>query len=434
MPDDLGGVRNAKRKPIFTLLLTAIAMLVALVILEIGLRILRPLNDAMYQSDAELIYVAVPNARSVNRLSSENGGEDVVLRFNDVGYRSGASVSSDADTLRVAVYGDSFVEAWYTAEDETFVQQLGRRLGEGLGRPVEAINAGIRGYGPDQALLRMKREVALLRPDVLILTVFADNDYGDLLRNKLIKVEEDQSLVLLRPALEQRLERRFENKRAATDRWMIVRMVDKYFDAGWLKKNINHYWKRIVGNGEPVFRMARRAPGSPSEAPPRGSIERSAWLEEKEYRDYLARTHLVSAVSEDHYELGLTVPPDTKSDLAKIALMRAVVAEWAKIAASLGTPSMVLVVPSPVDACDDYEIQVDQGQYPGYDPARKSSLVTVAATRVGLAVVDMFEPYREAPDCNALFFHHGNNHWNSAGQALAASLVAKRLLLDGRLD
>ena len=71
----------------------------------------------------------------------------------------------------------------------TFVRDVARDLSSSLKKNVETINAGVIGYGPDQELLRMRRDVPRLSPDVLVEAVFADNDYGDLMRDKLFKVD-----------------------------------------------------------------------------------------------------------------------------------------------------------------------------------------------------------------------------------------------------
>ena len=86
---------------------------------------------------------------------------------------------------RIVVYGDSNVQAVFSTDANTFPEQLESLVSLELGRPVEVVNAGVIGYGPDHYLLRMTADLPLLQPDLVVITIFADNDLGDLLRHRL---------------------------------------------------------------------------------------------------------------------------------------------------------------------------------------------------------------------------------------------------------
>jgi hypothetical protein len=75
---------------------------------------------------------------------------------------------------------------------------------------------------------------------------------------------------------------------------------------------------------------------------------------------------------------------------------------------------------------------VDKAAFPQYEPSRLSAEAAAAARRQGLPVVDLFGPFREA-GADGLYYRHGNDHWNAAGQDLAAQLVAERVLREGWL-
>ena len=49
-----------------------------------------------------------------------------------------------------------------------------------------------------------------------------------------------------------------------------------------------------------------------------------------------------------------------------------------------------------------------------------------SARRLQIPYVDLFESFA-LKDCNGLYFHHGNNHWNARGQAMAADLVVEQI-------
>lgn len=73
---------------------------------------------------------------------------------------------------RVAALGDSCTQFG----DPPYVEILRDELVKRLGRPVESLNAGVSGYSTHQGLLRWRRDVADLRPDVVVL-YFGWNDH-----------------------------------------------------------------------------------------------------------------------------------------------------------------------------------------------------------------------------------------------------------------
>ena len=73
----------------------------------------------------------------------------------------------------MVVYGDSFVEARSTRLEDTFPVRLEAALRDRRAGPVEVVNAGVSGYGPDQILARLDSDLAGLQPDLVILALYA---------------------------------------------------------------------------------------------------------------------------------------------------------------------------------------------------------------------------------------------------------------------
>jgi hypothetical protein len=69
----------------------------------------------------------------------------------------------------ILAFGDSMTEGFAVGDDETWPAAL-ERLG---GRPV--LNAGVRGYGLDQMVLRAERLVPELKPSAVVLAFIADD-------------------------------------------------------------------------------------------------------------------------------------------------------------------------------------------------------------------------------------------------------------------
>lgn len=90
------------------------------------------------------------------------------VRINSLGLR-GPEVAPVADGgRRVLFLGDSQTAGFEVAEDRTFAALTGKRLNRLLPFEVQAVNAGIRGYGTDQALLLYRRKLHKLRPDLVV--------------------------------------------------------------------------------------------------------------------------------------------------------------------------------------------------------------------------------------------------------------------------
>ena len=138
-------------------------------------------KDLVISLDEKLLYKIKPNCRS---------------DINDWGYRDyGFSELIGKKTeKRIVVLGDSFVFGNNVSSEQTFT----KRLEQELGSYYRCLNLGILGYGPDQSLLALIDKGFRLLPDQVVLTVFAANDFNDLKKNKLFKLDSTENLTLNR--------------------------------------------------------------------------------------------------------------------------------------------------------------------------------------------------------------------------------------------
>jgi len=114
------------------------------------------------------------------------------VRINHDGFRGpDYPPRKPSGEFRVAVLGDSYVEAMQVAEDKTFTAVIGRELSDCpilKGKRVEAMNFGVDGYGTAQELITLRRKVWRYSPDVVVLAIFLGND----VRNNSAVLEGDQ--------------------------------------------------------------------------------------------------------------------------------------------------------------------------------------------------------------------------------------------------
>jgi hypothetical protein len=105
------------------------------------------------------------------------------VAINSRGFRDVEWAPSKPEGVyRIAVLGDSFVEARQVAHQDTFCAVLQDRLNadpRSPGRRVEVMNFGVAGYGTAQEWLTLSRDVFALQPDQVLLAVFTGNDIAD---------------------------------------------------------------------------------------------------------------------------------------------------------------------------------------------------------------------------------------------------------------
>lgn len=109
-------------------------------------------------------------------------GESYV-RINSDGLRDDEhSKIKPANTVRIALLGDSYAEAMHVPIAETFWSLLEQQLRECnafSGKEVKVLNFGVSGYGTAQELLTLRQQVWDYSPDIVLLTVTTNNDIYD---------------------------------------------------------------------------------------------------------------------------------------------------------------------------------------------------------------------------------------------------------------
>ncbi len=165
--------RSASRSA--TLLLAAAATVGACGLAEVGLRITGIGPVEFYRVDPVLGGSLVPGAEG---WCTREGR--ALVRINADGMRDRAhALAKPPDTLRIAILGDSYAEAFQVPAEDAFWSVLERELGSCPalhGRRVEVLNFGVAGYGTAQELLMLRERAFRYQPDVVVLAFFTGND------------------------------------------------------------------------------------------------------------------------------------------------------------------------------------------------------------------------------------------------------------------
>ena len=363
--------------------------------------------SSVLQLDPVVLHRLRPGAEKVFLHEAANGGGRIPVRINAHGYR-GAELDANAST-RVVVFGDSFVEAEVSEEPATYTEQLEGALARGLGRDVEVVNAGVVAYGPDQVAVRMPQDLARLKPALAIVAIYAGNDYGDLLRNKIVRLDASGAARLAQPALVDTLREAF----ARAKRPVLVKMVSRIRN-------------RPAAAGGAIDSAA---------AQERRHALVDAWLRERvaELAGYENEPDSVRNLLGDTHDSDVSLTPAAPSAQLKMRLMGATVGAIADAAARANVPVLFVAIPAAIDVVDRYgSSQVDSVRYPDYARGRLTDTLRTIIERRGLPVVDLFPAFRAAPR-EQLYLKGGDNHWSDAGQALAARTTAEAILARGLL-
>ena len=179
------------------LALVASGVLFALIMLEIGFRILYPdpspkLVNQGLRFDNTLGLAFTPGVEGWN--TSLRGEYSTYVTINNKGLRGREYAYTGRDnTFRILMLGDSFTAGLQVPETQTFSKLLEARLRQQFPKTnIEVINAGVVGYGTDNELASFTREGYKYRPNLVLLAFFTGNDLTDNIWRALYTVENGQ--------------------------------------------------------------------------------------------------------------------------------------------------------------------------------------------------------------------------------------------------
>jgi lysophospholipase L1-like esterase len=157
------------------LLLVGAAVLASLLLCELLLRLLGVSYPVFVWMDPVRGVVHIPGAKSARLYQGHSW-----IEINSDGMRGpDVALKPPPGTFRIALLGDSFIEAFEVPFEKTVGEVLARRLTALRGAPVEVLNFGQGGYGTTQQLLTLKHQVWKYSPDLVLLAITTGNDISD---------------------------------------------------------------------------------------------------------------------------------------------------------------------------------------------------------------------------------------------------------------
>ncbi len=156
--------------------LAGAAVVVSLMVFELALRLLGIGFPVFVWTDPVLGIAHIPGAQGGPVQS--NGRP--LIEINSDGWRGPEiPLEHPPGTYRIALLGDSFIQAFEVPFEQTAGEVLAHRLSALRGSPVQVLNFGEGGYGTAQELLVLQNHVWKYHPDLVLLAVTTGNDISD---------------------------------------------------------------------------------------------------------------------------------------------------------------------------------------------------------------------------------------------------------------
>jgi lysophospholipase L1-like esterase len=159
-------------------LLAAGGLLLALILVEIGLRTFRlPLPDRFFEPNPTFGWFHIPDREGWQRTLEYQ----VHVQINQHGLRDDDHpYQKPAGEIRLLLLGDSFIEGLQVPHPETVGEQLEAMLNSQGDHTYQVIDSGVSRFGTDNELLFFQSEGLRYQPDIVILFFFYNDLYDNM--------------------------------------------------------------------------------------------------------------------------------------------------------------------------------------------------------------------------------------------------------------
>jgi hypothetical protein len=392
-----------------------VGLLFGCIVAEVALRVIGYSYPIFYKTDPERGYAAIPNTEGWYWVENKS-----YVRINSAGFRDREhQLAKPADTVRIAVIGDSFAEARNVSVDDAFWSVIEKRLQGSsalAGKKIEVLNFGVGGYGTVEELLTLRQRVWDYSPDVVLLAVCVYNDITDNYEPFKRAAElpyfklEGGSLVYDDHFLQS--PKYLWHDSALFRAWVAVhnrsRLIQLLHHAQFgLRTRLQALKEeKRLAEAQKALENAKATQASA----PAAAIADVVGIQNMVYRE-----------------------PEDKDWNEAWRLTEALITQMGDEVTQHGARFMVATITSDIQVYPDPAVRQAMMKQVGvtdlFYPDRR--LQTLANAR-GIAFLDLADPMQTAADRDTVFFHGfgkevGNGHWNEAGHKFAGELMAGKL-------
>jgi hypothetical protein len=384
-------------------------LLFGLFMTEIFLRVIGYSYPLFYTTDHDRGFALQPGVEGRYQREGES-----YVRINSDGLRDREHPKpKPAETVRIAVLGDSFSEAMHVPMEQTFWSLLERKLQECNafpGKQVEVINFGVSGYGTAQELMTLRQKVWDYSPDLVVLAFTTYNDIYDNSR-ALSKTEEvpyfvyrDGRLTYDASFRDSATYHQRDSKLNRLGRWIhnSLRFVQLIHYVQFVAKLKLTDWKN-------KRRLAAASPAQPASAPTVRNAE-----------DIGIDNMIYIEPRDENWKEAWRVTE---------GLIRQIRDDVAQRKARF----LLVTLSNAIQVYPDPGVRQRFLEHVGANNIFYPNLrLKALAEREQIEFLDLAQPMQSYADQSKVFLHGfgsdiGNGHWNARGHEVAAELIAQKL-------
>ena len=393
------------------LLLVLIGIIFGLLMTEVFLRVVGYSAPLFYTPDYFRGVVLRPNIAGTYQREGRN-----YVQINSAGLRDrDHSITKPANTIRIALLGDSYCEALQVPLEQTFwwlLQQKLESCGQFAGKHIEIINFGVSGYGAGQELITLQQKVWQYSPDIVMLLMTTNNDISDNMRS-LKKTDEipyfyyrGDELVVDNSFRDSRAFRWHSSMLNRTGVWFRdnLRTIQLVYEVHLLIKTKLDERRARNQTPAPVAAQAAKPPA------PEITVENMIYLEPRDAVWNEAWRVTEGLLKEIHNEVN-----------------------------QKGAKFVLVVGSNPIQVHPDRALRERFQTYVGVDNLFYPNLrLAQLANREQIDFLDLAQPMLSYADEKKVFLHGfgkeiGNGHWNADGHREAAELIEQKMC-SGRIQ
>jgi hypothetical protein len=395
--------RNLKKK----LLLVLFGLLVGLLMTEVFLRVIGYSYPIFYSTDYYRGFALRPGMWGHYQREGES---DVRINSDGLRDREHARVKP-ADTVRIAVLGDSFSEAMHVPMEQTFWSLLERKLQDCNafpGKRVEVINFGVSGYGTAQELMTLRQKVWEYSPDIVMLAFTTYNDIYDNSR-ALSKTEEVPYFFYRNGELV--YDSSFRDSRGYRQRDSRLNRLGRWFHDHLRFVQLLHYIQFTAKLRLTDWRNYRRAQAS-SQTQPNADVRTTPFTEDDIGLDNMTY-----------------IEPQYDRWREAWRVTEGLIVEMRNEVRQKGAQFVLVTLSNAIQVYPNQVVRQNFMKQLGIPTMFYPNLrLKDFAQREDIQFVDLAEPMQVYADRNNIFLHGfgsdlGNGHWNAHGHRLAAELL-----------
>lgn len=399
--------RNLKKK----LVLVSFGLFFGLCMSEIFLRVIGYSYPLFYTTDYYRGFALQPG---VEGQYQREGGSYV--RINSDGLRDREHAKTKPpDTVRIAVLGDSFVEAMHVPMEQTFWSILERKLQECNafpGKHVEVINFGVSGYGTAQELMTLRQRVWDYSPDLVVLALTTHNDIYD--NSRALSRTEEVPYFLYRNG-ELTYDSSFRDSHTYRQRDSNLNRFGRWLHNELRIVQLIHYVQFVAKLRLSDWRNRRRLAA------------------QNQTRPADASTPIVRNAEDIGIDNMIYIEPHDENWQEAWRVTEGLIKQMHDEVAQRKARFLLVTLSNAVQVYPDPVVRAKFLQHVGAETIFYPNLrLKALADREQIDFLDLAQPMQVYADQNKVFLHGfgsdlGNGHWNANGHKVAAELIAQKL-------